>query len=212
MAGELELKVAIIGAGTVGAALAKALAARGHDILFGVRNPSSEKTRAALAELREKAVVTGIADAIMYGDLIVLAASWPGAAEIVRDHADELKGKILIDATNVFGEVARSVRQSAAEMLARLAPGAQVVKCFNTIGAEHYLDPEFDGKRAQMFVCGDDEEAKVFTGWLVSDLGFDMIDAGPLANAEALEAMARLWVYLSRSGSGRDIAFRLVRK
>jgi hypothetical protein len=63
-----------------------------------------------------------------------------------------------------------------------------------------------------MFLCGDDEEARTFVGWLAGDLGFEVLDAGPLANAETLEAMARLWVYLARNGLGRDIAFRLVRK
>jgi len=211
MPDDLEFKIAIIGAGEVGTNLAKALAEKGHQILFGVRNAGSDKARAALAELRDKAVATNIADAIVYGDLIVLAVTWPDAAEIVREIAGQLKGKIVIDATNVFGEAAHTGR-SAAEMLADLAPGAQFVKCFNTIGAEHYLDPEFNGKPATMFLCGDDEEAKTFVGWLVSELGFDLVDAGPLSNAEALEGMARLWVYLSRSGMGRDFAFRLVRK
>lgn len=211
MPGDLEFKIAIIGSGHVGASLARALAAKGHQILFGVRNAGSENTRAALAELRDKAIVTNIEDAIVYGDLIVLAVGWPDAAEIVRDIAGQLKGKIVIDATNVFGEAAHTGR-SAAEMLAEIAPGAQFVKCFNTIGAEHLVDPEFDGKPAMMFMCGDDAEAKTFVGWLVSDLGFEMVDVGPLANAEALEAMARLWVYLSRNGMGRDFAFRLVKK
>lgn len=211
MPGDLEFKVAIIGAGKVGASLAHALAARGHSILFGVRNPSSDKTRAALAGLRDRAVVTGIPDAIVYGDLIVLAVGWPGAAEVVRGLAGQLKGKILIDPTNVFNDPANDGR-SAAEVLAELAPGAQVVKCFNIIGAEHFADPRFDGRPASMFLCGDDDEAKAFVTWLVSDLGFEPVDAGPLSNAASLEAMARLWVYLSRSGLGRDFAFRLVKK
>lgn len=211
MAEDLEFKVAIIGAGSVGTNLAKALAARGHTILFGVRNAGSEKTRAALAALRNSAVATSIPDAIAYGDLIVLAVGWPAAGEIVRGVAPQLSGKIVIDATNVFGESVQPGR-SAAETLAELAPGAKIVKCLNTIGAEHYLDPLFDGKPATMFMCGDDMETKTFAAWLVENIGFQVVDAGPLANAGLLEAMARLWVSLSKSGMGRDIAFRLVKK
>ncbi len=211
MSEDLQFKVAIIGAGQVGANLARALAAKGHTILFGVRNAGSDKTRAALAALRTSAVATSIPDAIAYGDLIVLAVGWPDAGEIVRSHAAQLKGKILIDATNVFGEAAQAGK-SAAETLAGLAPEAQVVKCLNTIGAEHLADPVFDGKPATMFLCGDDVEAKTFAAWLVENLGFEVVDAGPLANAGLLEAMARLWVALARSGMGRDIAFRLVKK
>lgn len=211
MPGDLEFKVAIIGAGKVGSGLARALAAKGHTILFGVRNPSSDKTRAALALLRDKAVVTNIPDAIVYGDLIVLAVGWPDAAEIIRSLADHLKGKILIDTTNLFGDPTHDGR-SGAEILAELAPEAQVVKCFNTIGSEHFTDPIFNDKPASMYLCGDDAEAKTFVGWLVSDLGFELVDAGPLSNAGALEAMGRLWVYLSKNGMGRDFAFKLVKK
>ena len=210
MAEGLEFKVAIIGAGQVGTNVARALAARGHTIIFGVRNAGSDKTRAALAELRNNAVATSISDAIAYGDLIVLAVGWPDAGEVVRSCAAQLAGKIVIDATNVFGAAVQL--RSAAETLAELAPGAQIVKCFNTIGAEHLVDPMFGGKPATMFLCGDDIEAKTFAGWLVESLGFEVVDAGPLANAGMLEAMARLWVELARSGMGRDIAFRLVKK
>jgi hypothetical protein len=206
----LEFKIAIIGAGQVGASLGKALSAKGHTIIYGVRDPSSEKARATLADQRNTAVATGIADAIVYADIVIMAVNWPAAGEVIQAAAAPLKGKIVIDATNVFGEAIRS-GTSAAEELARHAPGAHVVKCFNTIGAEHFLDPQFDGKPATMLLCGDDAEAKTFVGWLAGDLGFDVVDAGPLASAGMLEAMGRLWVHLMR-GMGRDIAFRLVKK
>jgi hypothetical protein len=211
MAEGLQFKIAIIGAGRVGASFGKALAAKGHTILFGVRDPNSEKARAALSDLRDKAIATSIADAITYADLIVLALGWPAAGEVVQAAAGQLKGKIVIDATNRFGEAALAAT-SAAEDLARLAPGAQVVKCFNTIGAEHYQSPLFDGKPASMLICGDDAEAKSFVGWLAGDLGFAVVDAGPLSSAGMLEALGRLWVVLAQGGLGRDIAFRLVKK
>jgi 8-hydroxy-5-deazaflavin:NADPH oxidoreductase len=207
----LEFKIAIIGAGEVGANLAKVLAAKGHTIIFGVRNPGSDKTRAALADLRDQAVATSIADAITIGDVIVLAVGWPDAGEVVTGIAGQLTGKIVIDTTNRFGEAVQ-LGHSAAEVLAQIAPAAQWVKCFNAIGAEHYLDPMFEGAPATMLLCGDDEEAKTFVGWLVSDAGFEVVDAGPLSTADMLESLGRLWLHLARSSLGRNFAFRLVKK
>lgn len=207
----VEFKIAIIGAGEVGVTLGKALAAKGHTIVFGVRDPNSEKARAALAALRDKAVVTNIPDAVAFADLIVLALPWPAAGEVAQSLAAPLSGKIVIDITNRFNPPPGS-GPSAAEDLARLMPGAKIVKGFNTIGAKHFLDPLFGGKPATMFLCGDDAEAVTFVGWLAGDLGFEVVEAGPLGNAGMLESLAKLWVTLARSGLGRDIAFRLVKK
>jgi predicted dinucleotide-binding enzyme len=93
-----------------------------------------------------------------------------------------------------------------------LLPGAHVVKAFNTIGAEHYLNPKVDGQTASMFICGDDSTAKSQIGQLVTDIGFDLVDAGPLANAVYVESMAKLWIYLMRSGYSRNIAFKLLKE
>jgi predicted dinucleotide-binding enzyme len=120
------------------------------------------------------------------------------------------RGKILIDPTNRFGPSASG--KSAAEDLATLT-GARVVKAFNTIGAEHYLDPKFAGDAATMLVAGDDAEAKRVVSELATQIGFDVVDAGPLAAAVHLENLAGVWVHLAfRTPLGRDIAFRLLRR
>ena len=87
-----------------------------------------------------------------------------------------------------------------------------MVKAFNTLGANRFDAPDFGPQTASMFICGDDAEARSVVMGLSSELGFDVVDCGPLANAIALEEMGRLWVWLARNGYGRDIAYKLLRK
>jgi predicted dinucleotide-binding enzyme len=139
--------------------------------------------------------------------MVALTIPWPSAGEVLAS-VEDWGGRVLIDATNRFGAAERSAGEDAA----RLAQGARVVKAFNTIGAEHYLDPVFSGERASMLMCGDDADAKRIVAGLCKEMGFDPVDAGPLALAGTLEEVARLWVMLTRGGMGRNIAFRLIKR
>jgi predicted dinucleotide-binding enzyme len=122
-----------------------------------------------------------------------------------------LDGKIIIDATNRNIMAAESV-PSAAEDVARLTPGAKVVKAFNTLGADQFAQPRFRDQTASMFICGDDSGAKSTVAALTAELGFEVVDCGPLANAAWLEALAKLWIYLARNQTGREVAFKLLRR
>src|SRR5262249_48773928 len=96
--------------------------------------------------------------------------------------------------------------------VARWAPGARVVKAFNTIGAQHMTDPRVGGERASMFLCGDDADARRIVAQLAETLGFEPVDAGPLRQARLLEPLALLWISLAYAhGQGPDIAFKLRR-
>ncbi len=203
------MQIGIIGAGRVGGNLAKGLAARGHTIRLGVRNPGSEKTKDLLAALGD-AASAGLPEGTAQGmDAVILAVPWP-AAETVLASGPDWDGVVLIDTTNRIGALSSS--SSAAEDVARLAPGARVVKAFNIIGAEHFTNPDFDGEPASMLICGDDGAAKSVAARLAADLGFEVVDAGPLRNAGLLESLAALWVSLARGPLGRNIAFRLLRR
>jgi len=201
------MNIGIIGAGSVGGGLGKAWAARGHRVLFGVRDPHKDSVLALLAEAGPNAAAGSVADAVAFGEVIVLAVGW-GVVEDVLMSVSSWDGKVLIDATNRFEQAQRS----AAEDVAVLAAGARVVKAFNTIGAEHFAAPQFGPVAASMFICGDDPAALSAVAELAAELGFDPVDCGPLSNAMMLEAMAWLWVYLARAKTGRDIAFALLRR
>lgn len=191
------MKIGIIGAGHIGGTLGELWAAKGHDVLYGVREGSEAPGRKA-----------DIAEAAAHGEVVLLAVPWRAAQEAVRA-AGDLSGKTVIDATNMGGDAA----SSGAEKIAGWAPEARVVKSFNQAGWETLKEPVIEGQRAVMLAAGDDASARETAMALGREIGLEMIDAGPLENAHLLESLASLWIYLAfRGGQGRDFAFGLLRR
>jgi 8-hydroxy-5-deazaflavin:NADPH oxidoreductase len=212
------MKIAIIGAGNVGGALGANWAQKGHDVVFGARDPKSEKTQALLRTIGAKAHAATPAEAAVSADVIVLSTPWPATEAVIRSMGN-LKGKIILDATNPLTrgpdgiglEIGHSI--SGGEKVQGWAAGASVFKTLNTTGFGNMANPEFKGVKSVMFVAGDDAGNKPKVTKLVSDLGFDVIDAGPLRNARLLEAHAMLWIDLALvRGQGRDFAFGILRR
>src|SRR6185369_7182040 len=128
--------------------------------------------------------------------------------------AGDLQGKILVDATNAlkWGDVIDlAVDTSGAEKVAAMCPGARVVKAFNTLGAEHILNPNVAGLAADVFLCADDAAARDTVKQLAEEIGFHTVDMGPLRNARVTEHIAIAWIYLAmKAGHGRNIAFKVL--
>jgi hypothetical protein len=208
------MKIGIIGAGTVGSSLGRALAAHRHEIRFGVRDV--HKARELVEQCGPHASASDLAGAVHFASVVVLALPWAAVKEGLKA-AGPLDGRILIDCTNPVGwdegPVVLPVEgRSGAEAIARLVPDARIVKAFNTHGAEFLLNPRVGDMRADTYICGDDADARATVRGLAEQLGFDVIDAGPLRNAALLEHLAVLWIHLAlRGGLGRDIAFKLLR-
>jgi predicted dinucleotide-binding enzyme len=144
---------------------------------------------------------------------VVLALPWQAAHDLLP--TINLAGKIVVDCTNsrtgIRAEDGRPM--SGAEALQARAPGAKVVKAFNTTGANNMARPKYPEGPLAMFYCGDDVEAKKSVEVLIRQTGFEPYDLGPLSNARLLEAQAELWIWLvSRGGLGREFGFRLVRR
>lgn len=208
------MRIGIIGAGSVGGALGRGWIRAGHEVTFGVRDPSDPKT----ARLREEtgARAAAVAEAAAAGEVVVLATPWEATQEAVKS-AGDLAGKIVFDCTNPLAPqlsgLTHGFDTSAGEQVASWAPGARVVKIFNTTGANNMENPDFDGVAATMFYCGDDAEAKAVAARLAADLGFDPVDAGKLDQARLLEPLALLWIRLAYvQNQGRDIAFKLMKR
>ena len=209
------MKIAIIGAGHVGSTLGKSWAAKGHQVAFGVRDPKGAKALDVVKAAGPKARADTPQAAASSADVVVLATPWPNTQEAVRS-AGELAGKVVVDATNPLKPdltgLAVGHASSGGEEVARWAKGARVVKCFNTIGAEHMADPRIAGQAASMFLCGDDVAAKGTVAKLAAELGFEPIDVGPLTQARLLEPLALLWISMAYAhGLGTGIAFKLLR-
>jgi NADPH-dependent F420 reductase len=208
------MKIAIIGTGQVGAALGGRWARNGHEIIFGSRDPQGEKALSVARSGSGNARVVSNKDAMAAGEVVVLAVPWPATRETLAQ-AGSLAGKILIDAVNPLGAegLAVSGNTSAAEQIASWAPGARVVKAFNSTGSGNMANADYGGAKPSLFLCGDDAEAKKVVAGLAAELGFEPIDSGPLWMARALEPLALLWVRLAYSeGLGPNVAFRLMRR
>lgn len=204
------MHIAIIGAGHVGQALGKSWAKRGHDVVYGVRHPSDAK----YAGLK----TASVADAARAAETILLATPWP-ATEAALTAAGDLSGKLVLDATNPLSmgpdgmSLAIGHTTSGGEMIAAWAKNAAVFKTLNTTGYGNMENSGGYPLKPVMFFAGDDQAKRATVAALLSDLGFDPVDAGPLVNARQLEPYALLWIDLAmKRGQGRDFAFALMRR
>jgi predicted dinucleotide-binding enzyme len=202
-----RIRIAIIGAGNVGRALGGAWSTA-HQVTFGVRAPEDPK----YANLAAGAAT--VTDAARDADVVVLCTPWQSTEQAIGDCGD-LTGRVLIDCTNPltpdFSALEIGHTTSGAEQVAAWGRGARVCKAMNQIGAPMMDQPDVEGTPV-MLVCGDDADAKGITSKLVSELGFEVVDAGELALARLLEPYALIWIHLAlRRGFGTGFAFGLLR-
>lgn len=198
------LRIAFLGHGQVGGALADRLQRLGHDVTIGAGNVGSDGVRRALARnLQLK--VTSPREAVAGAEVVFLATPFAANEEVLRGVAAEVAGKVLVDCTNPVGPGLRhglDSRESGAERVQALAPTARVVKAFSIYGYENFEDsayPAYSVRPAMMF-CGDDSSAKETVAALVAQLGFEPVDVGGLAQALHLEHLTLLWVRMVRVG------------
>jgi len=206
------MNIVIVGAGNVGRALGGGWVRTGHQVTFAVRDPNKPE----LAALKQSgASVTSSTGAATAGDVFALTVPWSAVGPSIAA-LGSLAGKIVIDATNpLTPDFALAVghNDSAGETVARLARGARVVKAFNTTGFNNMADSRYTGGKLAMMVAGDDGDAKKIVLALAADLGFDAVDAGPLAMSRYLEPMAMVWIKLAIAQKmGRDFGFALLRR
>jgi|SRR5687767_139586 NADPH-dependent F420 reductase len=208
------MKIGIIGAGDVGGTLGIRWRQKGHEIMFGVRNRQSQNVQ-KLIQLDKNLEFGEIIETVTFGDVIVLAVPWTAIEETIH-RAGNLSNKILIDPTNPLTADLKGLaldNSSAAEKISNLAKSTKVVKAFNIIGAKTLNNSIFDSQRADIFICGNDSHSKQVVRELAIDIGFDVVDVGPLANARMLEYLALIWIELAfRQQLGPNIAFKLLRR
>jgi len=210
------MKIGVIGAGNVGGTLGRGWARKGHEVMFGVRDPLGSKMADLLAEVGHRAKAGSIPQTAAFGDVVALATPWSSTKEAI-EKAGDLSGKVLLDCTNPlsadFSGLEIGHTTSGGEKVASWARNARVVKIFNTTGFANMAEPVYGGIAASMFLCGNDEEARGIAARLAKDLGFDPVDVGALKEARLLEPLAMLWIHLAlERGMGREIAFALLRR
>jgi predicted dinucleotide-binding enzyme len=201
------MNIAIIGAGKVGKTLGTALRAKGHAVVYGVRDPNASDERNART----------VAEALPAAEAVILATPWTATEALVCEHADALAGKIVIDATNPINpsltRLAVGFDTSGAELLQSQARRAKFFKAFNSTGFGVMAKPKFPEGKAMMLVAGPGGPDKKTVLRIVADVGFEAVDAGELKAARLLESLAMLWIQLALTkGHGRDFAFVMARR
>jgi predicted dinucleotide-binding enzyme len=193
-------KVAILGSGPVGEALAKGFLQHGHSVMRASREP--EKLAAWKSAAQGDAQIGSSADAAKWADIVVLAVKG-SAAEAALDQCGlaNLAGKLVIDTTNPIADgkpdngVLRyftSANESLMERLQAKVPQARFVKAFNSVGNAFMVNPPFK-PTPTMFICGNDEGAKAETTKILEQFGWEAADVGMVESARPVEALCQLW-------------------
>lgn len=192
------MHVAIIGSGSVGSAIARASKKANHTVIAA---DGAGENLAALAERLGVATTASNADAAREADAVVIAVPFGAVNDVATEIADAVRDKIVIDVTNPlkddYSGLATEGGVSGAELLQEQLPQAKVVKAFKTVLAANQDKGEVDGVQLDGFVAGDDDDAKKQVLYLLEEIGFRSIDAGPLSAAGYLEAMAFLNISLN---------------
>lgn len=211
------MKVGIIGCGKVGRALGSWAAKVGDEVSFTSRTQAHAIEAARDAGPRARALELG--PLVRECEVLLLTLPYGEIQPTLEPWKDVLAGKILVDVTNPITEDHRALRighdTSGAEQIAQHFPQARVVKAFNAVFAEVYAthDARLEGRPISLFYAGDDVPAKQRVRELISRLGFEPIDAGPLRNSRYLEPLSLLNIHLGRVlGFGDHIGFALLRE
>jgi predicted dinucleotide-binding enzyme len=214
-----KTKIGILGTGDVGGALGVGFASLGHEVKIGSREPASDKVKALLGKIGHGSTAGSFAEAATFGEVVVLATLWSGTeSAITLAGPQNLKGKVVIDVTNplVFTPNAPPAlvlghTNSGGEQVQRWLRGARVVKAFNSVGYAHMFKPSFPGGPPDMFICGNDADAKKLVTEILTGFGWLSIDIGGIEGARVLEPLCILWVgYGLRTGTWNH-AFKLLR-
>ena len=196
------MDVTIIGAGNMGRGIGTRAVAGGHSVTFVDANPEvAEKTAAdvkAAAKNGAKVSTSSLGD-VNLGDVVVFAVWYGTNIEIAKQLGSKLAGKVVVDIANplnsTYDGLATAPDSSSAEDLARsIAAGAKVVKAFNTTYAGTLIAGQVDGKPLDVFIAGDDADAKAKVAQLVTDGGMRAVDTGPLSRARQIEGMQLLHI------------------
>ncbi|MEO1661157.1 MAG: NAD(P)-binding domain-containing protein [Pseudomonadota bacterium] len=194
------MKIGILGAGSVARALANLISAAGHETLVSERTPSGD--------------AVSFAEAAQSGEIIIIAVPYTATESMLPSLANALEGKIVVDATNPLNDdwspKILGAETSAAEEIARLLPGAHIVKAFNTVFADIMKSDKLNrlGVPVTGFIAGDDIGARAQIAGLIKAMGLAPVETGPLATARYLEALAHLNIAIAVGQSGgTDAAF-----
>jgi len=205
------MNITIIGSGNVGGAIAVGFRKAGHSIILGVKDPALPFKGKDLAE-EYNFPFYPIQETVQKSEVIVIAAPAHFAHEIAQTLGD-VKDKVIIDTMNAVMKKPAHYTNSSDAILDN-CNCTDVVKCFNTTGAENMANPHYGDTRLDMFVAGDSVKGKQIAVQLAKDLGFgDCFDFGGNDKFSLMEQFALCWINLAiMQKQGRNIGFKLLKR
>lgn len=212
-------KVGVLGSGIVGQVLAAGCLKHGYEVMIGSREPEK------LSEWKSKnpsAKTGSFSEAAAFGDMVILAVKGKAAAEVIKlAGADSLAGKTVIDANNPIADLppVNGVLQfftgpndSLMEQLQKEFPSIHFVKSFSCVGNHFMVNPDFNGVKPTMFICGNSEAAKKEVTVLLDQFGWEIQDMGMVEAARAIEPLCILWCIPGMTSNSWMHAFKLLKK
>ncbi|MFN8197985.1 MAG: NAD(P)-binding domain-containing protein [Nakamurella multipartita] len=225
------MKIAVLGTGMVGQAIAGRLHELGHTVVIGTRDPAATLARtepdgmgnppfSAWRAAHESVAVATLADAAASAELVVNASSGAVSLDLLGlAGADNLAGKVLVDIANPLDfsngfppTLFVKDTDSLGEQIQRAFPETKVVKTLNTLNASLMVDPKSLGESSSIFVSGNDSQAKATVVSLLQSFGHDdVIDLGPLETARGTEMLLPIWLRLMGTLGTGTFNFKIVR-
>jgi len=216
------MKIGVLGTGMVGSTLAGKFAALGHEVKMGARDSGNAKAKAWASGAGKNASSGDFAEAAAFGEIVFNCTLGEKAVEALRAAKKEnLKGKVVVDVSNPLdfsrGMPPRVLTgangESVGEQIQEAFPEARVVKALNTVNAAVMVDPKRVGGDSDLFVCGNDADAKAKVTALLKELGWARVhDLGPIVAARGTEAYLLFWLTLMGAFKTADFNVRIVRK
>ena len=206
------MEISIIGTGNMARAIGTRALDAGHDVTF---YGTTRDTAQELAGELSGSAKAGAVGEPLEGDVVVLALWYPVTREVAERYGDALDGKVVVDISNpvnteTFERIVPEAGSGAQEVAAA-APGARVVKAFNTTFAGTVAAGEVSGQPLDVLIASDDDEAKRIVSSVAEEGGLWAVDAGPLERARELEAAGYLHMVVQEGlGTGYGSALRIV--
>jgi len=211
-------KIGIIGSGVVAKALGTGLIRHGYNVKMGTRDPK-KLTEWELGDGKGSEVGT-FAEAAAFGDIVILAVKGDAATSALKiAGAENLKNKTVIDTSNPIANAApengvikffTTLDESLMEQLQNAFPEANFVKAFSCVGNALMIDPKFESKPT-MFICGNNEKAKLEVSALLEKIGWESADFGKVQSARAIEPLCMLWCIPGMLNNQWSHAFKLLK-
>ncbi len=214
-----QKKIGIIGSGLVAKVLGNGFLALGHTVMLSSRDITK------LSDWKEKgkenALVGSFKEAAEFGEILVLAVSGRIATEAIESAGPQyFNGKTVIDPTNPISEnppvngvlgFFTGADESLMEILQARYPEANFVKAFNSVGNAYMVNPSFKEGKPSMFICGNNDEAKMEVSSILDAFGWETEDMGKATAARAIEPLCILWCIPGFLRNEWNHAFKLVK-